>query len=533
MNETNPNMPDELDTKQEEQLDSKKKAKLNVLFRSATLILLVVGMVVYALFIRCQRNQAYNDAVKLFEDKSYKEAAEAFNHLGNYKDSFAYLSKTIRYIKYNDALQLLEDEKYLEAEEIFRSLGDFEDSESYVNEALYGQGVLLYNSNLFEEAFQYFQKTSGYKKSDLYIANITLFLKEKMQIRIYEEAYKLFSSGEYSSALTEFSKIEDYADSSELIRRCNDIISRREMATTISAGIQYSLGVTSDGKVCTTGYNDDGQSEISEWSDIVSISGFGVLSIGLKNDGTVVNAGKADGRAIDTSGWENIIAVSAGERYVIGLKNDGTVVGAGHRADGQLRVSDWTNIVAISTGWRHTVGLDKNGEIHITGYGAKRQLQEIEQNADAWEGIIAIAAGGGSNGVGGGHTVGLKEDGTVVAVGDKERQQCAVTGWTDIVAIAAGDWHTVGLRSDGTVVATGNDGTDTFEMYDNACAVDGWTNIVAIAAGSGYTLGLKSDGSIVYVGYNDSSKGENATKWDEISRYSEFTEKVNLDMDTQ
>jgi hypothetical protein len=53
------------------------------------------------------------------------------------------------------------------------------------------------------------------------------------------------------------------------------------------------------------------------------------------------------------------------------------------------------------------------------------------------------------------HTVGLKSDGTVVAVGHNDEGQCDVGGWTDIVQIAAGDSHTVGLKSDGTVVAVG------------------------------------------------------------------------------
>ena len=34
---------------------------------------------------------------------------------------------------------------------------------------------------------------------------------------------------------------------------------------------------------------------------------------------------------------------------------------------------------------------------------------------------------------GGGHTVGLKDDGTVVAVGDSDDGQCDVGGWTDII----------------------------------------------------------------------------------------------------
>ena len=54
------------------------------------------------------------------------------------------------------------------------------------------------------------------------------------------------------------------------------------------------------------------------------------------------------------------------------------------------------------------------------------------------------------------HTVGLKADGTVVAVGRKDDGRCEVGGWTDIVAVSADWYHTVGLKADGTVVAVGN-----------------------------------------------------------------------------
>jgi alpha-tubulin suppressor-like RCC1 family protein len=53
------------------------------------------------------------------------------------------------------------------------------------------------------------------------------------------------------------------------------------------------------------------------------------------------------------------------------------------------------------------------------------------------------------------HTVGLKSDGTVVAVGDNDEGQLNVGSWTDIVQVAAGGYHTVGVKSDGTVVAVG------------------------------------------------------------------------------
>ena len=56
---------------------------------------------------------------------------------------------------------------------------------------------------------------------------------------------------------------------------------------------------------------------------------------------------------------------------------------------------------------------------------------------------------------GGYHTVGLKADGTVVAVGDNTDGPCNVDSWTGIVQVAAGQNHTVGLKADGTVVAMG------------------------------------------------------------------------------
>jgi hypothetical protein len=69
------------------------------------------------------------------------------------------------------------------------------------------------------------------------------------------------------------------------------------------------------------------------------------------------------------------------------------------------------------------------------------------------------------------HTVGLKSDGTVVAVGDNYYGQRNVSGWTDIVEIAAGGYHTIGVKSDGTVVAVGPEGV---EQDYGQCNLIGW-----------------------------------------------------------
>lgn len=67
-------------------------------------------------------------------------------------------------------------------------------------------------------------------------------------------------------------------------------------------------------------------------------------------------------------------------------------------------------------------------------------------------------------------TFGVKTDGTVLAIGYNKDDQCDVSKWRNIVAIAGGGRHTIGLMKDGTVVAVGSD-------YNGRCNVSDWKNI--------------------------------------------------------
>jgi len=139
----------------------------------------------------------------------------------------------------------------------------------------------------------------------------------------------------------------------------------------------------------------------------------------------------------------------------------------------------------VSAGFSHTVGLKSDGTVVAVGYNGDGQC-----NVSGWTGITQVSAGSCSY-----HTVGLKSDGTVVAVGYNYTGQCNVTGWTGITQVSAGTYHTVGLKSDGTVVAVGDN------SYGE-CNVTGWTGITQVSAGSYHTVGLKSDGTVVAVGSN-------------------------------
>ncbi len=105
------------------------------------------------------------------------------------------------------------------------------------------------------------------------------------------------------------------------------------------------------------------------------------------------------------------------------------------------------------------------------------------------------------------HTVGLKADGTVVAVGENTDGQCNVSTWSDIKAIDCGAYHTVGLKVDGTVVAVGRNESGQLNVSE-------WTDIVAIACTDYDTLGLKADGTIVHTGYHAYSA---LTGWSDLA----------------
>ena len=137
----------------------------------------------------------------------------------------------------------------------------------------------------------------------------------------------------------------------------------------------------------------------------------------------------------------------------------------------------------VVCGSARTIGFRVDGTVLACGKNDDGQC-----NVSGWKDIVAVAAGNA-------HTVGLKSDGTVVACGQNASGQCDVSGWKDIVAVAAGGAYTVGLRSDGTVVACG------YNKYGQ-CDVSGWTDIVAVAAGRIHTVGLRSDGTVVACGYN-------------------------------
>jgi len=154
----------------------------------------------------------------------------------------------------------------------------------------------------------------------------------------------------------------------------------------------------------------------------------------------------------------------------------------------------------VSAGDFHTVGLKLDGTVVAVGLNSSGQC-----NVNNWNGVVQVSGGGY-------HTVGLKSDGTVVAVGYNYYGQCNVNSWTDIAQVAAGGVHTVALKSNGTVVAVGSNG-------NGQGSVSTWANMTQVSASTNHTVGLKSDGTAVAVG--DNFLGQcNVDSWGNITQVS-------------
>ena len=164
-------------------------------------------------------------------------------------------------------------------------------------------------------------------------------------------------------------------------------------------------------------------------------------------------------------------------------------------------IENLLRLQSISIRNTNAVGLKNDGTVEAVGNNASGQC-----NVENWNDIISVSTGFY-------HTIGLKSDGTVVATGYNLNGQCDVEDWYNIKSISTGNNHTVGLKSDGTVEAVGNNGGEQ-------CNVEDWDDIIAISAGGYHTIGLRSDGVVLAVGNNiygqcDVQKWKNE-KWKDI-----------------
>lgn len=183
--------------------------------------------------------------------------------------------------------------------------------------------------------------------------------------------------------------------------------------------------------------------------------------------------------------------LGCGTAHAVRCLPRGRVGALGANDLGQCEVSGWRDVTAVACGAAHTVAV-ADGRVCAVGQNNAGQcdtdiLNATPENSGAEAArYVAVAAGYE-------HTVALRADGHVLAVGASEHGQCRVASWEDVLDIACGIRHTVALTADGRCLATGD---NTYGQ----CDVGAWRDIVMVACGERHTVGLTADGHVLTAG---------------------------------
>lgn len=163
-------------------------------------------------------------------------------------------------------------------------------------------------------------------------------------------------------------------------------------------------------------------------------------------------------------------------------------------------------LIAPSIGYDHAQNLVAEGEIAkaAIAYGKLGNYRDArEKSRELWDEIACRKTIDFASGT----VLGLRENGTVMAIGEDVCGECEVSDWADIIDVEMGGNFSVGLKEDGTVVVAGYD----YYLSD----IYKWKDVVAIEASPDDVLGLKTDGTVAVAGFSEDILRE-VSKWKNI-----------------
>jgi alpha-tubulin suppressor-like RCC1 family protein len=203
--------------------------------------------------------------------------------------------------------------------------------------------------------------------------------------------------------------------------------------------------------------------------------------------------------------------------------------GVANDSDVPVALSGVGEVVALAGGSSHSLALLANGTVLSWGYNGQGQLGDGKSCTEQCESDVPVAVSGLTEvtaiAAGGDFSLALLKNGTVMSWGNNEVGRLGdgksgsefdtdvpvqVSGLTEVTAISAGDAHSLALLKNGTVMSWGlnsegqlGDGLSGFENdSDVPVPVSGLSGVASVAAGGLHSLAVLSSGAVMTWGSN-------------------------------
>jgi alpha-tubulin suppressor-like RCC1 family protein len=342
-------------------------------------------------------------------------------------------------------------------------------------------------------------------------------------------------------------RAKDYSGNQSPFSNEVTITTEASLPNSISAAVNRSLILKSDGTVWQTGERPESPTQVPELHSIVAISQGKDHALALRSDGTVWAWGRNDNGqlgVLDTyyalvpvqvSNLSQVVSVAAGERHSLALKSDGTMWAWGGNYPGVLGLGDpnlyvqqipaqipgLTNVKEISAGLLNSAAVQQDGTLWVWGSNFYGQIGDgTLTNRYAPVRVYGLT---GATDIAFGlyHSLAARADGTVWAWGANYNGQLGdgttidhivpmkVNGLEGITGVAAGWIHSLAVSSNESVWSWGDnylgqlgDGTPISKL--SPIRISSLSGQVEVAAGSYHSLSLAANGTVWGWGQNDS-----------------------------
>lgn len=228
--------------RQEEELKRKKLLKTARRVAAPVILVSIFAFGIYPGVIK--PNMEYKHAKELLDEEKFDDSIDAFEALGDYKDSADMITEAmclkaknlldkkeydaateiyealgkedaVKEVTYQEAKDLLSEKKYADAINILMGF-EYKDSDELLHEAEYGRGIEFMEQENYVVATGYFRKAKDYKDASSKVGECK-----------YLKGLQYMDEGDYYAALKDFEAVKEY-DSEEVLKKAEEKIAECE-----------------------------------------------------------------------------------------------------------------------------------------------------------------------------------------------------------------------------------------------------------------------------------------------------------------